>query len=156
MSKDNKHSLIPKISNDYGFQKLKIKVQDVQDLEILSSLCQDGIFAKEEMIYLKENFKFVATFSRFCWEFKKANHFNRNVGFRIVSGLQINSVESIEYINFSDKNEFVNLLSINYDKNFIMLNFSLDMIIKIKIDQLKIFLEDIDLPWPTYKKPIHK
>ena len=92
MSKDNKHSLIPKISNDYGFQKLKIKVQDVQDLEILSSLCQDGIFAKEEMIYLKDNFQFVATFSRFCWEFKKANHFDRNVGFRIVSGLQINNV----------------------------------------------------------------
>ena len=69
---------------------------------------------------------------------------------------KINNVEAIEYINFSDKSEFLNLLSINYDKNFIMFNFSLDMIIKIKINNLKIFLDDIDLPWPTFKKPIHK
>ena len=156
MSKVKKHSLIPRTSNDYGFQKLRIKVRDNKDLKILSSVCQDGIFYVDEIIFLKKNYKFVATFSRFCWEFEKANYFDNKVGFRVVSGLQINNVLEVEYINFKDENFFLNLLSISFEKKIISLNFSLGMFIKIKIKDLNIFLDDIDMPWPTYKEPIHK
>ena len=115
MSKVKKHRLIPKTSSDYGFQKLRIKVRDNDDLKILSSLCQDGIFYIDEMTFLKKSYKFVATFSRYCWEFDKANYFDSKVGFRIVSGLQINNVLEVEYINFKDKNFFLNLLSISFE-----------------------------------------
>ena len=155
MSQGKKHGLIPIISNEYGFKKLRIKAKDNEDLEILSSLCQDGIFSVDEMTYIKNNFRFIATFSRFCWEFEDSKYFDKKVNFRIVSGLQINNALGVDYINFSEKKTFLNLLSISFKKKFLTLNFSLDMFIKIKISDLNILLDDIDLPWPTYKKPIH-
>ena len=75
-----------------------------------------------------------------------------------MSGLQINNVERVDYINFKEKTnlDFFNLLSIHSEKKCLRLNFSLDMFIKIKIKGLNILLDDMDIPWPTNKKPTHK
>ena len=42
------------------------------------------------------------------------------------------------------------------DKNEITLNFSLDVTIKLFIEKIEIYLDDLDMPWPTGKKPMHK
>ena len=41
-------------------------------------------------------------------------------------------------------------------KNEIILNFSSDITIKLFIEKIEIYLDDLDMPWPTGKKPMHK
>ena len=65
-SKDKKN--ISYHLNEYDFKKLKLKFLDKDEIKIFSSLCQDGIFSKDEIIYNKIDKVLIATFSRFCWE----------------------------------------------------------------------------------------
>ena len=55
-----------------------------------------------------------------------------------------------------NSSKFINLLSVDNDKNEITLNFSSDLTIKLFIEEIEIYLDDLDTPWPTGKKPMHK
>ena len=143
------------LSKDYKLKQLKIKASDIKDLKILSSLCQDGIFLFEEMKYLNYEKVFVATFSRFCWE----NYDNKKkLSYRVVSGIQIKETNYVKFFNFSeeDKTNYLNLLAITFKNNFLELNFSSSKLIKLSVKKIELILEDINIPWPTKNKPIHK
>ncbi len=143
------------LSNDYNVKKLKIKALDINDIKILSTLCQDGIFSLEEMKYLNFEQVFVATFSRFCWEYYDNN---KNVSYRVVSGLQFKEINHVEFVNFNneDKKDYLNLLAITFKNKYLELNFSSSKLIRLSVNRISILLEDINLPWPTKNKPIHK
>ena len=142
--------------NEYDFKKLKIKFLDKDDIKIFSTLCQDGIFSVDEIIYNKIDKILIATFSRFCWEFVEKK-IKDGTFYRVVSGIRICNVNKITYTNKDKINssKFINLLSVDYDKNQIKLNFSLDITIKLFIEKIEIYLDDLDMPWPTGKKPMH-
>ena len=143
--------------NEYDFKKLKIKFLDKDEIKIFSTLCQDGIFSIDEIIYNRSNKILIATFSRFCWEFL-GKKIKDETFYRVVSGIRICNVNKINYLN-KDKigsSKFINLLSVDNDKNEITLNFSLDVTIKLFIEKIEIYLDDLDMPWPTGKKPMHK
>ena len=143
--------------NEYDFKKLKIKFFDKDEIKIFSTLCQDGIFSIDEIIYNKSDKILIATFSRFCWEFVEKKIKDKTF-YRVVSGIRICNVNKITYTNKDkiDSSKFINLLSVDYDKNQITLNFSLDIKIKLFIEKIEIYLDDLDMPWPTGKKPMHK
>ena len=143
--------------NEYDFKKLKIKFLDKDEIKIFSTLCQDGIFSFDEIIYNQSDKVLIATFSRFCWEFVEKNIKDKTF-YRIVSGIRICNVNKINYVN-KDKIsslKFINLLSVDYCENEIILNFSSDITIKLFIEKIEIYLDDLDMPWPTGKKPMHK
>ena len=143
--------------DEYDFKKLKIKFLDKDEIKIFSTLCQDGIFSIDEIIYNKSDKILIATFSRFCWEFVEKK-IKDEIFYRVVSGIRICNVNKITYTNKDKINssKFINLLSVDYDKNQITLNFSLDITIKLFIEKIEIYLDDLDMPWPTGKKPMHK
>ena len=143
--------------NEYDFKKLKIKFLDKDEIKIFSTLCQDGIFSIDEIIYNKSDKVLIATFSRFCWEFVEKKIKDKTF-YRVVSGIRICNVNKITYTNKDKINssKFLNLLSVDNDKNEITLNFSLDVTIKLFIEKIEIYLDDLDMPWPTGKKPMHK
>ena len=143
--------------NEYDFKKLKIKFLDKDEIKIFSTLCQDGIFSIDEIIYNKSNKILIATFSRFCWEFV-GKKIKDETFYRVVSGIRICNVNKINYIHEDKVNssKFINLLSVDYDKGEITLNFSSDLTIKLFIEKIEIYLDDLDMPWPTGKKPMHK
>ena len=143
--------------NEYDFKKLKIKFLDKDEIKIFSTLCQDGIFSIDEIIYNKNDKILIATFSRFCWEFA-GKKIKDEIFYRVVSGIRICNVNKITYTNKDKINssKFINLLSVDHDKNEITLNFSLDVTIKLFIEKIEIYLDDLDMPWPTGKKPMHK
>ena len=143
--------------NEYDFKKLKIKFLDKDEIKIFSTLCQDGIFSIDEIIYNKSDKILIATFSRFCWEFTEKK-IKDEIYYRVVSGIRICNVNKITYTNKDKINssKFINLLSVDNDKNEITLNFSLDVTIKLFIEKIEIYLDDLDMPWPTGKKPMHK
>ena len=143
--------------NEYDFKKLKLKFLDKEEIKIFSSLCQDGIFSRDEIIYNKIDKVLIATFSRFCWECVEKK-INDKTFYRVVSGIRICNVNTINYVN-KDKiisSKFINLLSVDSHKNEIVLNFSSDITIKIFTEKIEIYLDDLDMPWPTGKKPLHK
>ena len=143
--------------NEYNFKKLKLKFLNKDEIKIFSTLCQDGIFSIDEIIYNKSEQILISTFSRFCWEFV-GKKIKDETFYRVVSGIRICNVNKITYTNKDKINssKFINLLSVDNDKNEITLNFSLDVTIKLFIEKIEIYLDDLDMPWPTGKKPMHK
>ena len=147
-----KNNLIKK--NEFNY--LKIRFLQFKDILIFSALCQDSIFSKDEFYFDRSNKMFIATFSRFCWEYH-SSEFENSTFYRVVSGFRILNVKDIIYENFEKmkNSEFLSLLSVYYKKNVITLQFSCNVNIKIYIGKIDIFLDDLDIPWPTAKKPKH-
>ena len=137
-------------------EKIRLSAYTDKDLKIISYLCQDAIFSKEEILFDKEKKIFVATFSRYCWEKEENNISKKNEShFRVVSGLQIKNVNSINYKNLNTKDLFLNLLAITNKKNKIFLHFSESIEIMLNYEKMSVLIEDIDVPWPTKLKPKH-
>ena len=143
--------------NEYDFKKLKLKFLDEDDVKIFSTLCQDGIFSIDEIIFNQSDKILLATFSRFCWEFIEKKTKNGTF-YRVVSGIRICRINTINYTNknYINSSKFINLLSVDYHENNLILNFSSNFTIKLSVEKIEIFLDDLDMPWPTVKKPIHK
>ena len=134
--------------------KIRLNALNDDDLKIFSLLCQDAIISKEEIFYDKTKNFFVATLTRYCWEQLELN--DKNINYRVVTGLQIKNVNNVEYINFRPKIPFYNLLAITYEKSNIFLNLSMSSKIKLDCNKINATIEDIDIPWPTKLKPLHK
>ena len=66
-------------------------VLDKDEIKIFSTLCQDGIFSIDEIIYNKSDKILIATFSRFCWEFVEKK-IKVETFYRVVSGIRICNV----------------------------------------------------------------
>ena len=135
-------------------KKIRLNALNNDDLKIFSFLCQDAIISKEEIFYDETKNFFVVTLTRYCWEKQELN--DKNINYRVVTGLQIKNVDNVEYINFKSKMSFYNLLAITYEKENIILNLSMSSKIKLDCKKINATIEDIDIPWPTKLKPLHK
>jgi hypothetical protein len=138
--------------------KIKLTAVSDEDIKIFSYLCQDAIISKDELLFDKKENMFLATLSRYCWEKLEDNKIKeKDVNYRVVSGLRITNVTDVNYINFSKvlEMEFLNLLAISYKDKKITLHFSLSVEIVLILDDVFAVLEDIDIPWPTRLKPEH-
>ena len=138
--------------------KIKLTAVSNEDIKIFSYLCQDAIISKDELLFDKKENMFLATLSRYCWEKLEDNKIKeKDVNYRVVSGLRITNVIDVNYINFSKvlEMEFLNLLAISYKDKKITLHFSLSLEIVLILNDISAVLEDIDIPWPTRLKPEH-
>jgi len=138
--------------------KIKLTAVSNEDIKIFSYLCQDAIISKDELLFDEKEKMFLATLSRYCWEKLEDNKLKeKDVNYRVVSGLRITNVTDVNYINFSKAldMEFLNLLAISYKDKKITLHFSLSVEIVLILDDVFAVLEDIDIPWPTKLKPEH-
>ena len=134
--------------------KIRLNALNNDDLKIFSFLCQDAIISNEEIFYDKTKKLFVVTLTRYCWEQQEL--IDKSINYRVVTGLQIKNVNNVEYINFKSKASFYNLLAITYEKENIFLNLSMSSKIKLDCKKINATIEDIDIPWPTKLKPLHK
>ena len=138
--------------------KIKLTAVSNEDIKIFSYLCQDAIISQDELLFDKKENMFLTTLSRFCWERLEDNKIKeKDVNYRVVSGLRITNVTDVNYINFSKvlEMEFLNLLAISYKDKKITLHFSLSVEIILMLNDIFAVLEDIDIPWPTRLKPEH-
>ena len=139
--------------------KIKLTAISNEDIKIFSYLCQDAIISKDEMLFYKKENMFLATLSRYCWEKLEDNKLkDKDVNYRVISGLRIINVTDVKYINFSKilEMDFLSLLAISYKNKKITLHFSLSVEIVLILDNIFAVLEDIDIPWPTKLRPEHK
>ena len=134
--------------------EIRLTASNIKDLKVFSYLCQDAILSKDEFFFDEGKQIFIATLSRYCWEKEEIN--NNCISYRVISGLQIKSVESISYNSLNSDIPFLNLLAISYKNKKITLHFSMSVEIILNCKKINALLEDIDLPWPTKLKPEHQ
>ena len=133
---------------------IRLTAFNIKDLKVFSYLCQDAILSKDEFFFDEGKQIFIVTLSRYCWEKEGKN--NNSSSYRVISGLQIKSVESIYYKSLNSDISFLNLLAISYKNKKITLHFSMSIEIILNCKKIDALLEDIDLPWPTKLKPKHQ
>ena len=141
-------------------KNLKLNGTSEDDIKVISAHLQDSITQVKNIAHLKKNKIFLIQFNRFMWEDVEKGVFRKNK--RIISVLKFENVINVNSKNLNQKNteRFLDFLAIETkllsDKNYeVKLNFAGDILIKLNLEIIECFLEDISDPWETKSKPKH-
>ena len=141
-------------------KNLKLIAKTEEDLKVISAHLQDSIAKTSDIANLKKNRIFLMQLNRFMWEDVEKGVFRKNK--RVISVLKFENVVSVNSKNLNQKNteRFLDFLAIETkllsDKNYeVKLNFAGDILIKLNLEIIECFLEDISDPWETKNKPKH-
>ena len=131
-----------------GRKNLKLNGTSEDDVKVISAHLQDSITQVKNIAHLKKNKIFLIQFNRFMWEDIEKGVFRKNK--RIISVLKFENVISVNSKNLNQKNteRFLDFLAIETkllsDKNYeVKLNFAGDILIKLNLEIIECFLEDI-------------
>ena len=137
---------------------LKLNATTIEDLKVLSAHLQDSITQPGNILHLNKNRILLIQFNRFMWEDVEKGVFRKNK--IILSILKFENVLSVnaKNLNQKKKDHFLDFLAIESkilsDKSYeIKLNFAGNILIKIDVEVIECFLEDIGQPWETKNKP---
>ena len=143
--------------------KLKLRAVALEDIEILSTLLQDGLVASSDLHYEKDKHWFVMVINRFCWE--QANDgAPETQPNRCLCGLKVGHVKHVSQRGLSAAaTQFYNLLSITYEEtkeieklvNRLTFTFSDGYNIRLTVDELALIMQDIAMPHPGLARPKH-
>ena len=141
-------------------KNLRLSGTSDEDLRIISAHLQDSITQVKNIVHLKRNRIVLIEFNRFMWEDVEKGVFRKSK--RIQSILKFENVLNVysSNINQNIKNRFLDFLAIETkllsDKSYeIKLNFAGDILIKLQVEVIECFLEDLGKPWETKNKPSH-
>ena len=82
----------------------------------------------------------------------------KNEIYRVITGLKIFNANSVKTIGFDkNKKQFLNLLTINLEKNKKNINFvfSKNINIKVNIKKINLIVRDFSIPHPSFSVPKH-
>ena len=143
--------------------KLKLRAVAAEDIEILSTLLQDGLVASSDLHFEKDEAWFVMVINRFCWE-KAIDGEPETHPKRCLCGLKVGHVKRVSQRGLSAAaNHFYNLLSITYEEtkkneravNSLTFTFSDGYDIMLAVDELTLIVQDIAAPHPALAQPQH-
>ena len=143
--------------------KLKLRAVAAEDIEILSTLLQDGLVASSDLHYEKDEAWFVMVINRFCWEQANDGEPGTQPN-RCLCGLKVGHVKHVSQRGLSvAANHFYNLLSITYEEpkkneravNSLTFTFSDGYDIMLAVDKLALIVQDIAAPHPALAQPQH-
>jgi hypothetical protein len=151
-------------------EKLKLRAEDEEDIQVLSACLQDALVAVGDMKFLKEERRFVLVANRFCWEDESADTFpaiedgetdDDSVHQRVHCGLRFENVTGVKVrgVDPRDAGRILELLAVTLEGEAghpeVRLIFSGDAEILLKTERLLCLLEDLDEHWPTAFRPKH-
>lgn len=136
---------------------IKLIAQDSDDLDIISTLLQDGLVAATDIHFDQKIQCLMMLVNRFCWE-KSADEQH----YRCLCGVNIGHVHSLSYKNMLLQKEpsvtsFYNLLTFSFQPKTGALNliFSNEGEIRCSIEKLDVRIKDVAAPYPTPNTPEH-
>ena len=137
--------------------QVNIKAQDKKDIEVISTLLQDATFRVKDLAYDKKTHQFAGLANRFRWENKSSKKPER-----IRSMIRFEHVLKTAYKNipFQTPNHVLNFLSLESSEEengylTLLINFSGFAAIKLNIECLDGYLEDLTKSWKAKHKPYH-
>jgi hypothetical protein len=151
-------------------EKLKLRAQDEEDIQVLSACLQDALVAVGDMKVLKEERRFVLVANRFCWEDESLDTFptmsdgetdDESAHERVHCGVRFENVTGVKVRGFDprDSGRILELLAITLegasDHPDVRLIFAGDAEILLRSERLLCLMEDLDEHWPTAFRPKH-
>lgn len=155
------------MSTDASFEDgreapLNLGAMDVEDLKVISSLCQDAVFPITEMTWRAADHRFALLLNRFRWEDEgQARHSPE----RVQSVLAVDNVMKVasQGIDRSDPDTILSLLSIEFEPGAdgagqVLLILAGDGALRLDVETLEATLKDVTRPYraPSGKVPGHE
>lgn len=145
---------------DGAGRPLRLMAADKDDVEVISSLLQDAVFAGEDVTWRASERRFVMLLNRFRWEDK----FALKNPERVRSLLVIDDVRGVKSQGFDHKTSdmVLSLLSLDWTAGEdgageLTLTFAGDGGIAVKAECINVMLRDVTRPYsaPSGKTPEH-
>ncbi len=141
--------------------RLKLRAEDAEDLQVISSALQDSLVAVRDMGFLADQKRFALVVNRFCWEVERdgEGHYWRThcaIAFDAVTHIGMRHLDR----RFEDR--LLSLLSIDVESATdsgripLLLRFSGKAAIRLEVDRILCHLEDVGEAWPTPWRPAHR
>jgi len=149
---------------DGGDRPLRLKALDSDDLAVMSSLTQDGVFPASEMRWDRKAHRFALLLNRFRWEDVPNAKIGKRSVERVQSVLSIEDVMSVKSqgVQAGDADTIMSLLSVSFEPSTdgmgsVLLTLSGDGAIAIEVEALEIMLADVTRPYiaPSKSVPQH-
>jgi hypothetical protein len=151
---------------------LKIIARDAEDLTVVSACLQDALIPLNEMRYLPQERRFIMVANRFRWERASEGKaapqnpavdasFDSDDDFgelqRVNTGICIDRVLAVRSrdIDQSKPDEFLSVLSLQFEDNKLSLLFAGGGIIQVDVEALALYMSDLGTAWPTQWQPEH-
>lgn len=134
---------------------LKLMALDEEDLQVISSCCQDAVLKMGEMNYLASEKRFVLTVNRFVWEKDGAKERRRSVlHFERVLGVKVQGLDR------SDPELVTSLLAVLFEAGeapggTIELVFAGDGAIRLDVECIEAQIADMAAAWTAQSVPNH-
>ena len=127
---------------------------DADDLAIVSSMLQDAIVTAADMVFLKKEHAFVMAINRFRWEVPVVG----SAGERVNAGVRFDHVIQVQFRNIDrgNRERFAAILSVEYESSLVMIRFSGNAVVRLKVSELNCILRDFGESWPTIWRPKHE
>lgn len=134
---------------------LKLKAQDVEDLQVISAHMQDAVVKLRDISFDARRRKFAIVCNRFNWESQDKDERRR-------TGLHFENVLSVKRKGFTqnDGDVILSLLSISFKETEtpsgnVTLAFSAGHTIQLSVEYLDCALRDLGPAWSTEHRPKH-
>lgn len=149
---------------DGGDRPLQLKARDIEDLTILSALCQDAVVPMGEISYDTGQRRFAMLLNRFRWEDAERAEMRKRPAERVQSVLLFEDVTAAKSagIAASDKDAIISILSVTFAPTqdgcgLITITLAGDGDILLEVETLDVTLKDVTRPYiaPSKKQPHH-
>lgn len=144
---------------------LKLLASELEDMSVISSMCQDALVSVADISYSAEQETFALVANRFCWDRISDASTDVSEYYRSHTGLRFDQVEEVSYkgISKSKTDQLLSLLAIAFAPSdnesdyagYVMLQFSDKSAIRLKVNQVNVALEDLGDVWTTNWRPDH-
>ena len=140
---------------------LNLGAFDVEDLRVLSALCQDAVFPISEKSWVPKSRMFVILVNRFRWE--DARH-KQHGPERVRALLMVDHVLAVSSlgIDLSDSDLVLSVLSVDFEAGedaagHVLITLAGDGAIRLTVEALEVSLKDVTRPYkaPSGKVPSH-
>ena len=139
--------------------ELKLMALDAEDLQVISSCCQDAVLKVGDLDYSPSKKQFALSLNRFAWELdgktKTPERRKSVLHFAQVNGVKISGIDR------TDKEMVLSLLAVLFEKTDepsgeIELVFAGDGAIKLNVECIEVQLADMPAAWEAKGRPSHE
>jgi hypothetical protein len=143
-------------------QGLKLMAQSRKDLEVISTFLQDAAVKVSDLAWQPGQHRFAAVLNRYRWEQETAAGKSKKKPERVRAGLRFEGVLKASYQNIpmQDPDHVLGLLAIEVEEGddgagWLTLACSGYASIRLEVECIEAYLEDLTQPWRALGKPGH-
>ena len=139
-------------------EALKLRAEDAEDLEVMSTFLQDALVNVADMAWLKDENRFALVATRFRWEDAPPSASRKLPAERVLCGVSFENVTRVQCRGVdpqTDAGRIVELLTIQGDGEGLSLVLAGGAEIRLSATGISAHLKDLGEPWPVFAKPSH-